>query len=145
MARSSQDPHEPPTDCAADTADSDAFTGPFVVDHPAFGKVTFVFDDARRDSGFAATEGFEYFSVSYPGFSFSFQRTGEIFVASELNDLTRQQYHGRWRTISEIAPPAFRSFALSKARQLAQGAGRSESRTQPKVADRADIRDLLET
>jgi hypothetical protein len=81
----------------------------------------FVFDDSRGESGFAATDGFVYFSIRYPGFSFSFQRTGDVFVASELNDMTRQQHQGRWRTISEIAPPAFRSFALSKAKQLAQG------------------------
>jgi hypothetical protein len=96
-----------------------------VVDHPAFGKVTFVFDDARGESGFAATEGFVYFSVRYPSFSFSFARIGEIYVASELNDMTRQQHQGRWRTISEIAPSAFRSFALSTAKQLARLHGRT--------------------
>ena len=102
--------------------DSHGFSTPFLVDHPAFGKVTFVFDDSRGDSGFAATEGFVYFSVRYPSFSFSFQRVGNVFVASELNDITRQHCRGRWQTISEIAPPAFRSFALSKAKQLAQNA-----------------------
>jgi hypothetical protein len=100
--------------------DSHGFSTPFLVDHPAFGKVTFVFDDSRGDSGFAATEGFVYFGVRYPSFSFSFQRVGDVFVASELNDITRQNCRGRWQTISEIAPPAFRSFALSKAKQLAQ-------------------------
>jgi hypothetical protein len=132
-------------DFAAVGIDSHALSGPFVVEHPAFGKVTFAFDDAGGDSGFAATEGFVYFSIRYPGFSFSFRRMGDVFVASELNDLTRQQYHGHWRTISEIAPPAFRSFVLSKAKQLAQRAGCLESRTEPKIPRRADIRDLLET
>jgi hypothetical protein len=122
-----------------------ALSGPFVVEHPAFGKLTFAFDDPGADSGFAATEGFVYFSIRYPGFSFSFQRMGDAFVASELNDMTRQQYGGQWRTISEIAPPAFRSFVLSKAKQLAQREEYLESRTEPKISGHADIRDLLET
>ena len=99
--------------------ESRAFSHVFVVSHPAFGSVTFVFDSQDASSGFAATGGFVYFGVEYPKFDFSFHRDGDFFVSSALNDATRQQVGGKWRTISEIPPPAFRSFVLSKAKELA--------------------------
>lgn len=91
----------------------------FVVEHPSFGRVVFDFDDGSRSSGFALTEGFVYFGTTYPSFSFSFQRRGDAFIAAPLNGMTRLQIFEEWRTVSEIAPPAFRSFVLSKAKELA--------------------------
>jgi hypothetical protein len=104
--------------------DSRAFSGTFVVNHPAFGKVTFVFDSLDANSGFATTEGFIYLGVEYPKFDFGFQREGGAFTESDLNDVTRHQVRGHWQTISEIAPPAFRSFVLSKAKELANSPAR---------------------
>ena len=97
--------------------DSDSW--PFVVDHPAFGKVTFNFDGPDASSGFATTDGFVYLGVEYPKFDFGFQREGLAFTASLLNNVTRHLVHGNWQAVSEIAPPAFRSFVLSKAKELA--------------------------
>ena len=100
-------------------SNSSAFSGTFVVDHPAFGEVTFVFDRPDASSGFAASKGFVYLGVQYPRFDFGFQREGGTFTPSPLNDVTRHLIDGRWQSISEIAPLAFRSFALSKAKELA--------------------------
>ena len=97
---------------------SGASPGRFAVDHPAFGNVTFVFDGPDATSGFAASEGFVYLGVQYPKFDFGFQREGSSFAPSPLNDATRHLIDGRWQTISEITPPAFRSFTLSKAKEL---------------------------
>lgn len=91
----------------------------FVVEHPAFGTITFVFDDLRADSGFASTDGFVFLGVKYPNFAFGFERHGSDFVASELNDRTSQMRNGHRQTISELAPSAFRSFVFSKAKELA--------------------------
>lgn len=92
----------------------------FVVRHPAFGAVTFVFDGDDASSGCASTEGFSYLGQQYPEFNFSFQRDLRGFAASRLNDITKQSVDGNLRAISEIAPPAFRSFVLSKAKELAE-------------------------
>ncbi|HEX3456982.1 MAG TPA: hypothetical protein VHR97_03425 [Candidatus Baltobacteraceae bacterium] len=100
----------------------------FVVDHPAFGNITFVFDGLDVSSGFAASEGFVYLSVQYPKFDFSFQREGATFSPSPLNNATRHLIDGRWQTVSEIAPPAFRYFALSKAKELANRHSSTDSR-----------------
>ena len=91
----------------------------FVVEHPAFGEVTFVFDDRHANSGFAATDGFSFFGVEYPKLAFGFQREGSAFVSCKLNSGTRQMFNDRLLTISEVAPRAFSSFVLSKAKQLA--------------------------
>ena len=96
-----------------------ASPGTFAVDHPAFGNVAFVFDGPDATTGFAASEGFVYLGVQYPSFNFGFQREGSSFTPSPLNDATRHLIDGRWQSISEIAPLAFRSFALSKAKELA--------------------------
>ena len=92
----------------------------FVVDHPTFGEVTFVFDSGSATGGLAVTDGFSYFGVEYPGFDFRFEREGDAFVPSALNAITRQNVNGTWQTISELAPPAFRSFVLSKAKEFAK-------------------------
>ena len=89
--------------------------------HPAFGSVTFVFDNEDGSSGFASTGGFVYLGQEYPQFEFGFQREGRAFAASRLNDMTKHPIDGNLRAISEIAPPAFRSFVLSKAKELADG------------------------
>ena len=98
---------------------SRAFSATFVVEHPAFGEVTFVFDD-QDAGGFAATDGFVFFGVEYPKFAFGFQRDGSGFVSCRLNSLTSQVFNDRRLTISEVAPRAFTSFVLSKAKELAQ-------------------------
>jgi hypothetical protein len=90
------------------------------VEHPTFGTVTFAFDDDRAESGFAATDGFVFLGIEYPRFDFAFERAGSGFVSGELNNRTMQMLDGRRRPISEIAPTAFRSFVLSKARELAK-------------------------
>lgn len=64
----------------------------------------------RGRSSSTATEGFVYFGVRYPSFTFSFHRAGRGFAASELNEMTRQQVDSRWRTVFEIAPAAFRNI-----------------------------------
>lgn len=97
---------------------SRAFSATFVVEHPVFGEVLFVFDD--RHGGFAATDGFVFFGVKYPRFAFGFQREGNVFVSCKLNSLTSQTFNDRRLTISEVAPRAFSSFVLSKARELAK-------------------------
>ena len=91
----------------------------FRVVHPAFGIVTFCFDDAQGDSGFAASEGFVFLGVPYPKFDFAFRREGAAYVSCELNDLKSQLFEGRRLTASDVAPIAFRSFVLSKAKELA--------------------------
>lgn len=91
----------------------------FAVEHPVFGTVTFVFDNELANSGFAATDGFVFFGVEYPTLAFGFQRKGSDFVSCELNNLVSETLNGHLLTISELAPRAFRSFVLSKARQLA--------------------------
>jgi hypothetical protein len=93
----------------------------FVVDHPAFGKVTFTFRTQDASRGFAATNGFVFFGIAYPEFDFGFQRQGSAYVPCKLNDLNTQLVDGKWRTTSDIAPPSFRSFALAKAKELADG------------------------
>lgn len=93
----------------------------FVVEHPAFGTITFVFDDQYADSGFALTDGFVFLGVEYPNFSFGFERHGGDFVPCELNHRTSQMRNGHRQTISELAPNAFRSFVFSKAKELANG------------------------
>jgi hypothetical protein len=90
----------------------------FVVEHPAFGQVTFVFD--RYAGGFAVTDGFVFFGVEYPKFAFGFQRDGSDFVSCKLNKFTSQIFNDRLITISEAAPRAFSSFVLSKAKELAK-------------------------
>jgi hypothetical protein len=99
--------------------DSSTSSSTFVIEHPAFGEVRFVFDRRDAGSGFAATDGFIFFGVSYPRFVFWFERAGSKFVSSALNDRTSELINGRRRTMAEVAPPAFRSFVLSKARELA--------------------------
>jgi hypothetical protein len=89
------------------------------VPHPVFGEVTFVFD-GEHAGGFAATDGFVFFGVEYPKFTFGFQREGSAFVSCELNRFTRQMFNDRLLTISEAAPRAFSSFVLSKAKELAK-------------------------
>jgi hypothetical protein len=106
-------------------SDSVSFSETFVVDHPAFGNVTFVFDSHDASSGFAASEGFIYLGVRYPKFDFAFRREGRTFAPSPLNNLTRHLIDDHWRTISEITPPAFRSFVLSKAKELAESRAQS--------------------
>lgn len=91
----------------------------FAVEHPIFGTVTFVFDNELANSGFAATDGFVFFGVEYPKLAFGFQREGSGFASCALNNLISQMLNGHVLTISELAPPAFRSFVLSKARELA--------------------------
>jgi hypothetical protein len=100
-------------------ADSNASEATFVVEHPDFGTITFVFDNQHADGGFAATDGFVFFGIRYPKFVFGFKRQASGFVSCELNEITSQMLWGQRRTISEIAPPAFRSFVLSKAKLLA--------------------------
>jgi hypothetical protein len=89
------------------------------VEHPTFGTVTFVFDNHLADSGFAATDGFVFLGIEYPKFDFAFERAGSGFVSSELNSRTSQELDGHRLPVSEIAPNAFRSFVLSKAKELA--------------------------
>lgn len=101
----------------------------FAVRHPAFGIVTFVFDNHLANSGFAATDGFVFLGVEYPKFAFAFQRKGSSFVSCELNDLTSQMLNGRRLTVSQVAPQAFRSFALSKAKELANALQRERQRS----------------
>jgi hypothetical protein len=91
----------------------------FIVEHPAFGTITFVFDDPCANSGFALTDGFVFLGEKYPNLAFGFERHGSDFVPCELNNLTSQMLDGHRRTISELAPSAFRSFVFSKAKQLA--------------------------
>lgn len=91
----------------------------FGVEHPTFGTVTFVFDNHLTDSGFAATDGFVFLGIEYPKLDFAFERSGSGFVSGELNDRTIHVLDGRRLPISEIAPSAFRSFVLSKAKELA--------------------------
>jgi hypothetical protein len=98
---------------------SNALSATFVVEHPAFGEVTFVFDD-QDAGGFASTDGFVFFGVEYPKFVFGFQRDGSAFVSCKLNSLTSQMFNDRRLTISEVAPRAFSSFVLSKAKELAR-------------------------
>jgi hypothetical protein len=98
---------------------SRAFSATFVIEHPVFGEVMFVFDD-RHAGGFAATDGFVFFGVQYPKFAFGFQREGSAFVSCELNSRTSQLFNDRRLTISEVAPRAFSSFVLSKAKELAK-------------------------
>jgi hypothetical protein len=90
----------------------------FVVRHPVFGEVTFVFDSRDAASGFASTDGFIYLGAEYPKLEFGFQREGRVFTESRLNDLTSKLVDGVRRTIAEVTPPAFRSFVLSKAKEL---------------------------
>jgi len=90
----------------------------FVVTHPVFGDVTFVFDSQDAGSGFALTDGFIYLGAEYPKLEFGFQREGLTFAESRLNDLTSHLVDGVWRTIAEVTPAAFRSFVLSKAKEL---------------------------
>jgi hypothetical protein len=97
---------------------SRAFSARFVVEHPAFGQVTFVFD--QYAGGFAVTDGFVFFGVGYPRFAFGFQRNGNDFVSCKLNNFTRQMFNDRLLTISEVVPRAFCSFVLSKAKELAK-------------------------
>lgn len=92
----------------------------FTVEHPAFGTITFVFDDQCANSGFALTDGFIFLGETYPSFAFGFERHGSDFVPCELNNLTSQMRNGHRRTISELAPSAFRSFVFSKAKELAR-------------------------
>jgi hypothetical protein len=96
-----------------------SFSMTFAVEHPVFGTVTFVFDNELANSGFAATDGFVFLGVEYPKIAFGFQHEGSGFVSCELNNLISQMFNGHLLTISELAPPAFRSFVLSKARELA--------------------------
>jgi len=96
-----------------------SFSMTFGVEHPVFGTVTFVFDDELANSGFAATAGFVFLGVEYPKIAFGFQREGSGFVSCELNNRISQMLDGHLLTISELAPPAFRSYVLSKARELA--------------------------
>jgi hypothetical protein len=91
----------------------------FAVEHPLFGTVTFVFDDELANSGFAQTDGFTFLGVDYPKIAFGFEREGSAFVSCELNNRTSQIFNGHLLTISKLAPSAFRSFVLSKARELA--------------------------
>ena len=91
----------------------------FIVEHPAFGTITFVFDDPCANSGFALTDGFVFLGEKYPNLAFGFERHGSDFVPCELNNLTSQMLDGHRRTISELAPSAFRSFVFSKAKELA--------------------------
>ncbi len=98
------------------------------VEHPTFGTVTFAFDNDLADSGFAATDGFVFLGVEYPKFDFAFERAGNGFVSGELNNRTVQVLDGRRRPIFEIAPTAFRSFALSKAKELARSLHRESDR-----------------
>jgi hypothetical protein len=44
---------------------SRAFSATYVVEHPVFGEVLFVFDN-QHAGGFAATDGFVFFGVKYP-------------------------------------------------------------------------------
>jgi hypothetical protein len=106
---------------------SRAFSATFVVEHPVFGEVLFVFDD-RDAGGFAATDGFVFFGVEYPKFAFGFQRDGSAFVSCKLNSLTSQVFNDRRLTISEVVPPAFSSFVLSKAKELAKTLEREPAR-----------------
>jgi hypothetical protein len=106
---------------------SRAFSATFVVEHPVFGEVLFVFDD-RDAGGFAATDGFVFFGVEYPKFAFGFQRVGSAFVSCKLNSLTSQVFNDRRLTISEVVPPAFSSFVLSKAKELAKTLEREPAR-----------------
>jgi hypothetical protein len=98
---------------------SPAFLVTFVVEHPAFGEVRFAFDDRQANSGFAATDGFVFFGVEYPKFTFGFQREGSAFISCKLNSRTSQMFNDRLLTISEVAPRAYSSFVLSKAKELA--------------------------
>jgi hypothetical protein len=98
---------------------SRAFSATFVVEHPAFGPVTFVFDNTLA-GGFAITDGFVFFGVEYPKFTFGFQREGSDIVSCKLNNFTRQMFNDRLLTISEATPRAFSSFVLSKAKELAK-------------------------
>jgi hypothetical protein len=98
---------------------SRAFSATFVIEHPVFGEVMFVFDD-RQAGGFAATDGFVFFGVEYPKFTFGFQREGSDIVSCKLNNFTRQMFNDRLLTISEATPRAFSSFVLSKAKELAK-------------------------
>ena len=98
---------------------SRAFPATFIVEHPVFGEVTFVFDD-QHAGGFAATDGFVFFGVEYPKFAFGFQRNGSAFASCKLNSLTSQMFNDRRLTISEVVPRAFSSFVLSKAKELAK-------------------------
>jgi hypothetical protein len=98
---------------------SRALSATFVVEHPAFGEVTFVFDN-QRAGGFAVTDGFVFFGVEYPKFAFGFERDGSDFVSCKLNNFTSQMFNDRRLTISEVAPRAFSSFVLSKAKELAR-------------------------
>ena len=79
----------------------------------------FVFDN-HNAGGFAVTDGFVFFGVEYPKFTFGFQREGSDFVSCKLNNFTRQVFNDRLLTISEAAPRAFSSFVLSKAKELAR-------------------------
>lgn len=98
-----------------------------VVEHPVFGEVTFVFDSRYAD-GFAVTDGFVFFGVEYPKFTFGFQREGSDFVSCKLNSFTSQMFNDRLLTISEVAPRAFSSFVLSKAKELAKILERNSDR-----------------
>jgi hypothetical protein len=104
----------------AASSDSYGFAGALVVEHPFFGPVTFVFDSDDAASGYAVTDGFVFFGREYPKFDFVFERKGNKYVPSEMNSATKQPIGGRLQSVSEIAPPAFRSFVLSKAKELAQ-------------------------
>jgi hypothetical protein len=106
---------------------SRAFSATFVVEHPVFGEVLFVFDNEHA-GGFAATDGFVFFGVTYPRFAFGFQRDGSAFVSCKLNSLTSQMFNDRRLTISEVAPRAFSSFVLSKAKELAKSFARDTAR-----------------
>lgn len=106
---------------------SRAFAATLVVEHPVFGEVTFVFDN-RYAGGFAVTDGFVFFGVEYPQFTFGFQREGSDFVSCKLNEHTRQLFNDRLITISEAAPRAFSSFVLSKAKELAKTLERNPDR-----------------
>jgi hypothetical protein len=99
--------------------ESRAFSATFLVEHPVFGEVTFVFDD-QHAGGFAATDGFVFFGVEYPRFAFGFQRDGSAFVSCKLNSFMSQMFNDRLLTISEVTPRAFSSFVLSKAKELAR-------------------------
>ncbi len=61
-----------------------------------------------------------YLGAEYPKLEFGFQREGHAYTESRLNDLTRHSIDGAWRTISEATPAAFRSFVLSKAKELSE-------------------------
>jgi hypothetical protein len=104
-----------------------ASSATLVVEHPAFGEVTFVFDN-QYAGGFAVTDGFVFFGVEYPRFAFGFQREGSDFVSCKLNSFTRQMFNDRLLTISEVTPRAFSSFVLSKAKELAKTLERDSDR-----------------